>query len=242
MNINTVEPGEGVNWFAEGWRLFKLNPGAWVLILIVYFVISFVLGLVPFLGKLASMIIGPALSAGLFLGARKLDQGGGLEVQDLFSGLTDEQRRGPLLMLGIIYVGLVIVVMIAAGTLMFLAGGAAWMHSMQSGGFGMHMPLAGMLVTVLLSLSVLAVGAATYFAGPLVLLEGLEPVDAIKLGLRACLQNAVPMLVASVVFLVLAIVALIPAGLAGAAAGDIRRRLRELQEHFRTLNHLFYQK
>jgi uncharacterized membrane protein len=213
MNINSVEPGEGVNWFSEGWRLFKLSPGAWLLILIVYIVIAVVLNMIPLLGKLASMIVGPALGAGLFRGARKLDEGGGLEVQDLFSGLTDEQRRVPLLTLGVIYVGLVIVVIMVAGALMFLSGGAAWMHSMQSGGFDMHMPFTGMLVTLLLSLAMLLVGAATYFAGPLVLLEGLEPLEAIKLGLRACVQNVVPMLVASVVFVVLGVIASIPAGL-----------------------------
>ena len=47
MNIKKVEAGEGVNWFAEGWRLFKLNPSAWLLILIVYFVVAVILSLVP---------------------------------------------------------------------------------------------------------------------------------------------------------------------------------------------------
>ena len=213
MNIKKVEAGEGVNWFAEGWRLFKLNPSAWLLILIVYFVVAVILSLVPVVGKLALSIVGPALNAGVFRGARKLDEGGGLAVQDLFSGLLDEPRRVPLLVLGLIYLGLVIGVAIAAGMLMFLSGGAAWMHSMQSGGFGMHMPLVGIVVTLLVSLSMLLVGVAIYFAGPLVLLEGLEPFEAVKVGVSACLQNVVPMLVASVVFLVLAVVASIPAGL-----------------------------
>jgi len=211
MNIKTVEAAEGVNWFAEGWRLFKLNPGAWLLILIVYLVISLILTFVPVIGRLALMVIGPALGAGVFRGARKLDQGGGLEVQDLFSGLLDDQRRAPLLVLGLIYLGLVIVVIIAAGILLFLSGGAAWMHGLESGGFGMHMPLVGILVSLLVSLAMVLVGAATYFAGPLVLLEGMEPVEAVKLGVQACLQNVPPMLVASVVFLVLAVVASIPA-------------------------------
>ena len=213
MNVKTVEPGEGVNWFAEGWRVFKLNPIAWLLLLIVYFLVAVVVSVVPLVGKLALAIIGPALNAGIFRGARNLDEGGALEVRDLFSGLLDEQRRGPLLVLGLIYLGLVILVAMAGGILMFLSGGAAWMHAMQSGGFGMHMPLVGIVVTLLLSLSMLLVGAAIYFAGPLVLLEGMEPFEAVKVGIGACLQNVLPMLVASAVFLVLAVVASIPAGL-----------------------------
>ena len=53
-------------------------------------------------------------------------------------------------------------------------------------------------------------GMALFFAAPLVALDGVAPVDSIKLSFGACLRNFVALLVWGLLALVLMIVASIP--------------------------------
>ena len=123
MNIKKVEADGGLAWLAEGWRLFKLNPGMWIALVIVYLVIVFVLAIIPIIGALALMLITPALVSGLIYGARELDQGRDIEIGHLFVALNDPQKRVPMLTLGALYLG----VMVLFAIVMFMFGGAAIM-------------------------------------------------------------------------------------------------------------------
>ena len=100
MESQRVEGGRGVAWLKEGWALFMLNPGLWLVLTILWVVIVLVLGLIPFLGGLVLSLVMPAIMAGLLVGAKRLEEGADLEVGVLFAGLTDPVRRTPLLILG----------------------------------------------------------------------------------------------------------------------------------------------
>ncbi|MFT6996850.1 MAG: hypothetical protein ACJAQ4_000595 [Cryomorphaceae bacterium] len=74
-------------YFSEGWNLFRKEPGPFVLYGLVAGLILASLNFLPeYLGEIASYLLGPALTAGLFIGARKLDQEGTLEFNDFFKG------------------------------------------------------------------------------------------------------------------------------------------------------------
>jgi len=74
-------------YFSEGWKIFRKEPGPFVLYGLVAGLILVCLNFLPdYLNSVATYIISPALTAGLFLGARKLDQGGSLEFNDFFKG------------------------------------------------------------------------------------------------------------------------------------------------------------
>jgi uncharacterized membrane protein len=73
-------------YFSEGWSLFQKEPGPFVLYGLVAGLILTALSFVPILGQIASYLLTPALTAGLFIGARKLDQEGTLEFNDFFKG------------------------------------------------------------------------------------------------------------------------------------------------------------
>jgi hypothetical protein len=74
-------------YFSEGWKLFRKEPGPFILYGLVAGLILASLNFLPeYLGKIASYLLGPALTAGLFIGARKLDHGGTLEFNDFFKG------------------------------------------------------------------------------------------------------------------------------------------------------------
>jgi len=74
-------------YLSEGWNLFRKELGPFVLYGLVAGLILTALSFVPILGQIASYLLTPALTAGLFIGARKLDQEGTLEFNDFFKGL-----------------------------------------------------------------------------------------------------------------------------------------------------------
>lgn len=209
MNSNAVDAGSGVNWLSEGWRLFVLNPGMWIALFVVYFIILFVLMWIPFVGKLAAALITPGLLAGMLTAARELDSGRDIKIETLFAPLQDESKRTPLLTLGAIYLAAVV----ALGLLMVLMGGAAAL-----GGATMHGSGAGMvglfgtlgIFALLLFLVWAAFASVVGYAVPLICFENVAPVDALKRSLSGLLQNIVPFLVFGIVALVLAVIASVP--------------------------------
>src|SRR6266496_3849482 len=80
-----VGAGRGGAWWSEGWRYFTLSPVIWIVI---------GLCVIPVIGQIASMLLHPALTAGLMLGCRAQDRGGELTVGHLFAGFG-ERRRHP---------------------------------------------------------------------------------------------------------------------------------------------------
>src|SRR5690242_4686190 len=69
----SVDGGRGWEWIAEGFALFKKQPGTWILILIVFVVCAAVIHLVPVIGSLAGMLLTQVFMGGLMLGCRALD-------------------------------------------------------------------------------------------------------------------------------------------------------------------------
>ena len=68
MNAMRVTAGGGWGWIVEGWRLFVRAPGIWLVIMLIYFAISIVLSFIPFVGTLASALLGPVLAGGMLYG------------------------------------------------------------------------------------------------------------------------------------------------------------------------------
>lgn len=203
---HTVAAGQGWAWIASGFELFKKQPGMWIVIVIVLFVILMVLAFIPFLGTIATFLLMPVFTGGLMLGCQSLERDGTLEINHLFAGF--KAQTGNLVLLGAISIGAWIVVMLPVMAIMFFgayfgasAGGAAGM-----GGMGVSFLLALLIV---FGLSIL-IYMALWFAPALVVLRGTAPMAAIKQSFGACLKNIVPFLVYGIVMMVLSFVAMIP--------------------------------
>lgn len=210
MNIKKVEAGDGLYWLAEGWRLFKLNPGMWIALILIYFVIAVVLSFIPVLGGLVLALITPALTTGLVYAARELDQGRDLAVDHLFVGLKDPQKRTPMLTLGAIYIGVAIVM---AVVIFLLGGGTAMMGAMMGGGeAAAGAALAGgATVMVLIAILIgILIAMAFVYAGPLVMFQNVPPVESLKGSFSACVQNIVPLIVFGIVLAILGLIASLP--------------------------------
>jgi len=66
-----VAAGNGWQWIVDAWALFKRQPGMWIAIIVVFFVLFFLVSLVPFVGSLAAALLGPVFAAGSCAGARR---------------------------------------------------------------------------------------------------------------------------------------------------------------------------
>lgn len=205
--------GEGWTWIVDGWRFFLRSPGTWIAIALVMIVIFFVLALIPLVGGLALSLLTPVFVGGLMLGCRALDEGGEIEFRHLFAGF--QNSVGNLIAVGALYLGLsiavILIVMAFTGASMFTLFSGSGAHP-PPGAAGTLPALALLAVLIGLALFV-PIAMAMWFAAPLVVLNQLGPVEAMKQSFSGCLRNVVPFLVYGVVTLVLAIVASVPIGL-----------------------------
>ncbi len=73
-------------YLKTGWRLFLNYPGGFIGFFLIYLVIQIVLHFIPWLGRVASFVIGPALLMGNFIVTAKLIQGRTPQFSDFFLG------------------------------------------------------------------------------------------------------------------------------------------------------------
>jgi hypothetical protein len=209
-----VPTSRGVEWFSEGWRLFKASPGIWVVMFVVFVVLSLVLAIIP-LGSLVSSLCYPVVVAGIMVGCRSLDEGGTLEVGHLF--VAFKKNVGSLLLVGILYlVGVMLISFIAgiaiAVMIPLLAGSGI---NFNANDFSSVMALAPWVVLVLLIVMALMLPLimALWFAPALVVFHDMQPMASMRSSFTGCLKNFLPFLAYGVVGLLLGLVALIPFGL-----------------------------
>src|SRR4029077_11547957 len=90
--------GAGVEWIAEGWRLFAKAPLMWIVALLVIIVLAVVVGIIPLIGTLAFQVAQPVFAAGLMVACRSLETGGEFEIEHVFAGF--KQNFANLLIVG----------------------------------------------------------------------------------------------------------------------------------------------
>ena len=211
-----LPPSAGVSFWSESWRIFSASPGAWIVILIVYALISIGLAIIPVVGHLAHLVLTPVFIGGIMLGCHALARGEPLSVAHLFEGFKSG-RFTPLAILGLLLLAIVIVF----GIVMFFGLLMAFGMSGLSALAGQTDPLRvlnamglGFVVLLLVALGGgLLIAMAFWFAPALVALSGEEPFAALQKSFGACWVNFVPFLVYGLIYIALAIVASIPFGL-----------------------------
>lgn len=214
----TVAARRGWSWIAEGWALFKKQPGVWIGILVVLLLINIVLAFIPVVGSLASFLLGPVFGGGILLGCRAMEQGGELGMGHLFAGFRE--RFGPLVLVGVLnLVATVVIVLVAAlitGVSLFSMTGGMIPHSMSPA--AAIAVLLAVLIVVALQLPVIM---AVWFAPALVAFHGKDAVAALKESFLGCLRNVIPFLIYGLVILGFAILASIPLGLGWLLLGPV---------------------
>jgi uncharacterized membrane protein len=212
----SVPAGHGWSWIAEAWPLFREEPLAWIGAVVLFYLIVFGVSLVPFIGGIASALLGPMLSAGLMMGAHSQFRGDGFTVSHLFAGVS--ARPGPLALIGLMYllyaVGMGIIMAIG-----LIAMSASSGLAMESGAFdpsSLDSVMSGtmlMLLVLFVLLLAMPLAMAMFFAPGLVALNDVPLMRSFKLSFRACLKNILSFLVFGLVAIVMVIAGILPFGL-----------------------------
>lgn len=213
----TREAGAGVQWYQDAWKLFTANPGMWIVFIIILFGISLVLQFIPFLGGVAQALIMPILSGGVMIGCDSLRRGGSLEFDHLFAAF--KTHATPLVIVGALYLAAAFVVMLIA---IVPFAGAVGLGILAGQGEVNPAQLGGLMFGVLLGLALLIpVIAAYWFAVPLVTLNNVPPIDALKLSFFGCFRNWLAFLIFGLIGLVIAFVATLPLALGWLVAAPV---------------------
>ncbi len=221
-----VPAGNGWQWIAGAWNLFKPQAANWVLVFVVFLLIILLLGWLRPIGNLVMALLSPIFVGGLMLGARACDQGGKLEIAHLFSGFREKTAN--LALVGVFNLVASLAVVLVVGLLMgFGTGMGAMMGGMAGSETGPAVgTMAGMSFSMLVgallgaALSV-PIAAAIWFAPALIVFRDAAPLDALKTSFFACLRNILPFAAYGVFILILGVLASIPLGLGWLVLGPV---------------------
>lgn len=195
----TVDAGRGTAWISEGWSLFKAAPLMWIVAMLVLFGIQMLLGIVPVLGGIASLLIGPMFMVGVLAFAHAIAQAGQADLGNLFVGFKD--KVGSLAMVAVLYFALImaVIVIFVIAAVVVLGGSQLLSAANPEAVLGQVMAGAGglaFLAVLLLMFGLLVLVAAAYWYAPgLVFYANMGAWDAMKASFSACLRNWLPFLV-----------------------------------------------
>jgi hypothetical protein len=192
--VKRVEAARGLDWLRDGFRLFRKSPLLWIVLIVVWVLISIALTVVPYIGALVASLFYPVFFAGLMVGCRALERGEHIEFAHLFAGF--KRNAAQLVSVGgvnLVAQILILILMrsVADDRLSELpadTGSTADPVAMVEALRGL---LPALLVGTVLSVPLMM---ALWFAPPLVVFHEIGVWDAIKLSFRACLENIMPFL------------------------------------------------
>lgn len=203
MQARIVETRKGAVWLADGWRLFRAAPLAWLALVFAYWIIMTLASVVPIIGVAAASVMVPAFSVGFMAAARAASRRGPVELGLLFEGFR--HHRNSQLILGVIYFAC-LGLLLAATMLVDEGALATWMltgkrpdeETLQSADFLAALVLAAVLYAPVLMMF--------WFAPPLAAWHGIAPLKALFFSFFACLLNWRPFLAYGAVSAIFALV------------------------------------
>jgi uncharacterized membrane protein len=201
-----VEAGRGLEWLRQGWQCFLASPGLWICITALWVVVMVVLNLVPLFGMIAATLLASVTVGGLMQGCRSLSRGEGLAIDHLWAGFGD--RVNPLLALGGWYLAAMFAVSLLVLLLSALVAGVAGLAALAA------LVVVSAMTSLLLVFAVLLMAPvlmAMWFAPALVMFHRMTALDAMRASFFASLGNASAFVVFALIYIVLAVLASIPA-------------------------------
>lgn len=220
-DIARLPAGAGLTWLSEGFELFKAGAGMWIAIALLYFVLALAANFVPFVGGFAWSVLQPILIGGLMLGCDALRRGEALNISFMFEGFN--RNGGQLALIGAIYIGFILALMVVLGigaAIAIPAMGVDLFKDLQGQDPALAMTLMLLFVLVIMAVT-LPMLMAVWFAPALVILHDIPGPEAMRLSFIGCLRNFVPFLVYGLASLVLSIIATLPIMLGWLVLGPV---------------------
>ncbi|MCX7557490.1 BPSS1780 family membrane protein [Xanthomonadaceae bacterium JHOS43] len=187
MTIRTVPAGNGITWITEGVSLVLKNPGPFVLMGLV----MAVAGIIPILGSLALMILGPALYGGIAYAAREQASDRPAQFDHIGQAFRQEGKLGPMLLLCLpgIICGVILGICVAIFAAIALAGAGVAAAADSPAALFASLGFGGLLLLVVAMAMGLVAFALTFFAIPDVMFARNDAFAAMKDSVRASLSN-----------------------------------------------------
>lgn len=214
MNIRVVDASRALVWFQGGFELFRKEPLVWIVQTVIFIAVLMLIGMVPLAGQLVATLLSAVFAGGFLWTCEQGRLGQPMKIDHLFEGFR--RTTNPLLIVGAIYAVGNVIAGIIAGMLVMGAGLGVGVLTTLTGGAGPGMAMAVLLPMMIVLVALLLsfpLAMAVWFAPPLVLFDGMAPMEAMKMSFIACYQNWAVLLMFGVIFLVLALLASIPFGL-----------------------------
>lgn len=207
--IQTAEIGRGLSWLSEALPYFTRNPLGWIAAMIVIFILSMIIGLIP-LGSLALNILYPVIVGGYMLGCIAHKEGGSFEFQHIFSGFKEPYFKR-LALLGLFYMLVTLVVIVLMLILAFvMLGGLSFFQEIAEiedlSTYGQDLILLTLVAVTLFTPIIMAM----WFAPVIIVSSNETPVSALLMSFNACLKNILPFTLFGVIAFILSILAAIP--------------------------------
>ena len=120
----------GLAWLKQGFALFKKQPGILIMLIFTNFVVSMLLGSLSIPGVLLANLAIPSFIMAVQQACRLIDEGERVHPRVLLTGFR-KGTIGPLFKLGVVYIGVFVVLMLAAAPFMDLETLRTAMKSMD---------------------------------------------------------------------------------------------------------------
>jgi hypothetical protein len=181
---------QGTVWLRTAYTMFSQHRGAWVMLVLGYFIALMLVRIVPYVGPFAMTIMKPVFAVGLLAAAWHQERGGVPQISDLFRGFRTNLRA--LLVIGVFFVAGITIAVYASSIvddgrlLEFIAMGGTFSEEQLAERLADPRLTLGMIFSALLSLPVLV---ATWWAPALVVFQDASALAALGASLRAALAN-----------------------------------------------------
>lgn len=181
---------QGLAWLRTAYNMFSQHRGAWVMLVLAYFIALMLIRLVPYVGPFAMTILKPVFAVGLLAAAWHQERGGVPQIADLFRGFRTNLRA--LLVIGVFFVaGITIAVYASAlvddGRLReLIATGGSLSEEQLAARLADPRLTFGMMFSALIALPVVV---ATWWAPALVVFQDATAFAALGASLRAAMAN-----------------------------------------------------
>lgn len=211
LYIQSTSFGRGYAWIAEAWPYFKHNPLGWIAAMVVFFLISMVVGIIP-LGGVLLNIFYPVIVGGFMIGCISYKEGGSFEFQHMFAGFKEPYFKR-LALLGVFYTIVTFAVIILVAVLAFvMLGGFEFFQEIEQAQIEDVSAYAAdlMLLSIIAATLFMPCIMAVWFAPIIIISSEESAISAMILSFNACLKNISPFALYGIVIFILAILASIP--------------------------------
>ena len=203
--------GWGVSWITNALSIFKDNFLLWLGIGVVYLIIAMVMSAIPIINFVFSLI-SFVFVGGIIKGANAQVTGKELRFDHLFSAFSTHLL--PLIVLFVLYMAALIIAFIPIGIILIVVshvmGGIGNVDSMMTAEqIGAGSIVAILLVLLFSMIAFFFLFVMVWFAPALIVLHNIAPTEAMKMSVKGCLKNILPLFVFSLLLPLLALLSIL---------------------------------